>query len=307
MKKYSMCNKKLLGSFCILIFLLSITLINIKTYNEQTIETFDLIEDNTVIKKDFNGDGEKDILYIKKHNEKYYIQINIKSNSYELIPNNDLRTLGSYSITWPIRITLKDLNRDNLPEIILQSTDDNIPIQHIFSWDVDKFKNIFNSKNNIIGFNDTSNNKSPKFISGNFYNGEMYFKNYMLINKKTMNYSANYPNDFLGKETVTNFINFLQGNADIKEKVVLSMEEPLIDQFFQLSTNGYKLTFQDAIFEDLKSAKNGDIKDIKWKLNFKGSNSEGVKNFTITLQLRERLKDKNKEYIIYYINTENLM
>ncbi|AWZ48002.1 hypothetical protein C3495_03880 [Clostridiaceae bacterium 14S0207] len=277
--------------------------------NNKTKATFNLVDDNKIIQKDFDGDGVKDILYIKKDLEsnKYYIQINTKNKSYQLDANKNLKTLGTYSKSWPMRITIKDLNRDNIPEIILQSGEESDAIQHIFSWDINDFEDILSNKNNLIGFMDLTNNKTPKILSGNFYNDELYLKNYIIINNKATGFNINYPENFLGKATIKNFISFMLGSDSLKENVVSSLEEPLINPIFELKNSGYSFKFQDGIFEDIKCDTKGNIENIQWILNFKCKNDEEEKNITFTLKLR-KIKNKDKDfYKIYYFNKQNLI
>lgn len=291
----------------ILFLLLGIT-IKHKEDNKST-TTFNLVDNNKIIQRDFDGDGIKDILYIKKdlENNKYYIQINTKNKSYQLDPNKNLKTLGTCSKSWPMRITIKDLNRDNIPEIILQSGEENDAIQHIFSWKVNDFENILSNKNNLIGFMDLTNNKTPKILSGNFYNDELYLKNYIMINNSATGFNINYPENFLGKNTIKNFISFMLGSNSLKEDVVSSLEEPLINPIFELKNSGYSFKFQDGIFEDIKCDTKGNIENIQWILNFKCKNDEEEKNITFTLKLR-KIKNKDEDfYKIYYFNKQNLI
>ncbi|CAM2732888.1 VCBS repeat-containing protein [Hathewaya histolytica] len=266
--------------------------------------TFNMQSKNEIIQKDLNGDGKKDILYVKRDKDKYYIQINTKDNSYQLDPKKDLKTLGTHYDFWPMKVKLKDINRDNIPEIILQSNEKEKPISHIFSYNKDNFENIFSTRNNLIGFIDTKNNQTPKFLCGNFYNGEMYFKNYMLVNNKLTEFNYNYPKNFLGTDLIKDFIIFFSSEEDdkLKERIVACINESLITPVFNQKNNGYKLTFQDASFEDINCDSKGKITKIKWLLNFKGVMDGNAENFIFQLNLK---KDKNSNenediYKVYF-------
>lgn len=288
-----------------IIFALSAVFILYTLFRNNTRTTFSMVDKNEIIQKDLTGDGKKDILYIKRNKDKYYLQVNTKDKTYQLDPSKNLNTLGTHYDFWPMNVTLKDINRDNVPEIIIQGNEKEAPISHIFSFDKGNFENIFSSKNNILGFIDTKSNQTPKFLCGNYYNEEIFLKNYMLVNGKLLEFNYNTPKNFLGSELIRDIITlFIKEDDDdnIKERVVSNINESLITPIFKEKNSGYKFKFQDAYFEDVECDKDGNLLNLKWILNFKGT-MEG-KDTQITFQVNLRREkdsnDKEHKYKAYY-------
>ena len=116
----------------ITIILISFTLIF--TFKDNS--TKSVINENTIketIKSDLNGDGKEDCLYIELVSENnYIINATINEKSYELTPNKTINSLGNFSPNRPITLNLLDLDRNNIKEIIVQSSEEDSSIQHLF-------------------------------------------------------------------------------------------------------------------------------------------------------------------------------
>ena len=110
-----------------------------------SISTFNIITENKMMQADLTGDGTKDILYIKTETktDKYYIQINSQDKSYYLEPSKKINTVGNYYSYWPMRLTLLDISRNNIPEIFTQASQNNKAMQHVFFWNGEKFEDTF--------------------------------------------------------------------------------------------------------------------------------------------------------------------
>lgn len=77
----------------------------------------------------------EDCLYIELGSEnKYIINATINEKSYELTPSKTINSLGNFSPNRPITLNLLDLDRNNIKEIIVQSSEENSSIQHLFKW-----------------------------------------------------------------------------------------------------------------------------------------------------------------------------
>jgi len=247
-----------------------------------------------MMQADLTGDGTKDILYIKTEKDKYYIQINSGDKSYYLEPAKKINTVGTYYIQWPMRLTLMDISRNNVPEIFTQASDKNKPIQHVFLWNDEKFNDIFCSTNNILGFVDSKNNKTPKVLSGNIKDGKINFTSYILIKNSLKSFDYNYTDNYMGKNTVLGFINLMSSFplAELnisKELFAPDLNGNDISLLNDLSNRKVYFNFQDAVFKDHNWDKNGNASEILWTLNFKGTNSTDLKetkNYTLELILK---------------------
>lgn len=290
----------------LILILISIFFVTIKP-KKNSVSTFNIMSKDKIFKTDLTGDGREDLLYVKTKKDKYYVQINTKDNqTLFLEPDKKINSLGTYSENWPMRLSLKDINRDNIPEIFIQSSQNQKPIQHIFIWDKKEFKDVFYSYNNLLGFMDYSNNRTPKFISGNFKNGKITFNNYILVGSDLRNFNESNNENFAGKNTVNKFIN-LFFNSDIKND---SLEKYLTDICFsdssaevqkvlsQINLKEENIHFQDGFFKDSRYNSKGEISEITWVLNFRGEkkDSKENKNYTFSLYLKPSNDKKDKFY-----------
>ena len=166
---------------------------------KSSISTFNIVNETKMMQADLTGDGTKDILYIKTDTDKYYIQINSEDKSYYLEPSKKINTVGNYYTEWPMRLTLMDISRNKVPEIFTQASTKNKAIQHAFFWNGEKFDDIFCSTNNILGFIDSKNNKTPKVLSGNIKDGKINFTSYIFIKNSLKSFDYNYVDNYMGK------------------------------------------------------------------------------------------------------------
>lgn len=294
--------------------LVVVLLLIILLLTKKSVTTFNtLVDNNKVIQADLTGDGKKDILYIKTEKEKYYMEVNDGENSHYLEPAKKLPTAGLYDANNPLKITLMDITRDKIPEIFVQSSEKEKGVQHAFIWSEGKFKDIFCSSNNILGFVDVSNNKTPKFITGKISDNGIELSNYIFLpDKKALeSFSYNYPVNYMGKDNVYSFIKYIQslpqGEANKPENIFypgLSGED--ISAIGKLSGENNTYVFQNCVFKDSKSDNKGEISEMLWTLNFKGiSNSDKskIRNYTLNLTLKPSEKaEDNRTFKIYSID-----
>jgi hypothetical protein len=291
--------KKKFIYYALVIIVFAVILIFFLFFTNNSISTFNIIDETKMLQSDLTGDGTKDILYIKADTDKYYIQINSGDESYYLEPSKKIKTVGNYYVEWPMRLTLMDISRDKVPEIFTQASIDetsrnNKSIQHAFFWNGEKFDDIFCSNNNILGFVDSKNNKTPKVLSGNIKDGKMNFISYILIKNSLKSFDYNYIYNYMGKDTVLSFINLmtsfpLEKLSISKDLFASSLSGNDISLLNDLSSRKVYFNFQDAVFKDSNWDKNGNANQILWTLNFRGINTVGVKetkNYTIELILK---------------------
>lgn len=281
----------------LILILISIFFVTLKP-KKNSLSTLNIMPKNKTLKADLNGDGEEDTLYIKTKNNRYSIEIKTKGNKIlYLKPDKKLNSLGINSETWPIKIFLKDINRDNIDEIFIQSAQENKSIQHIFMWDKQNqcFKDILCNYNNLLGFADYSNNKTPKLISGNFNtDGKVYLNNYMLIGSNLRNFNETYSENFMGKAIIGDFISLILSNnedpsEDFLKKLCFETSIPQIkNTLVQFNSKISKIEFEDGSFKDSSSNDKGDLTSINWTLNFKAqtkdTNKEQNYSFSIILK-----------------------
>lgn len=274
----------------VLLFILSILFF----ISKDSLPTFTTINmDKTIKNHDVTGDGVKDLVSIKSINNLYNINVLSDGKNYSLIPNAKLDTLGQHYDYWPLRITFLDISRDKVPEIFTQASENGKPIQHIFIWDNDKFKDLLCNANNLLGFIDLHNNRTPKIISGNIYKDNIVMSNYIFSQDKLKNYSVDYNDNFLGKDSILSFINYIQGlpqNESEKPKDIFSqqLDGSSFNIISNMATSNNTFILQDGIFMDTHCNKDGEINQVKWTLHFKStSNIDNAvtKNCTLDILL----------------------
>lgn len=251
-------------------------------FKKSSISTFNIVNETKMMQADLTGDGTKDILYIKTEADKYYIQINSKDKSYYLEPSKKISTVGNYYSQWPMRLTLMDISRNNVPEIFTQASVKNKSIQHAFLWTGEIYEDIFCSRNNILGFVDSKNNKTPKVLSGNIKDGKLNFISYIFIQDSLKSFDYNYTDNYMGKNTVLSFIDLMASFpvAELnipKELFTSDLDGNDISLLDDLSNKKMHLAFQDAVFKDYTWDKDGNASNILWTLNFKGTNTNDLK------------------------------
>ena len=282
-------------------------------FGKGSLPTFNIIDENKMIQADLTGDGTKDILYIKTEKDKYYIQINSGDNSYYLEPSKKINTVGNYCSEWPMRLTLIDVSRNNVPEIFTQASTNNKSISHVFLWNGEKFEDILCNTNNILGFVDSKNNKTPKVISGNIKDGKISLVSYILIKNSLKSFEYNYVDNYMGKDTILGFVNLMTSFPLAELNISRELFSPnlngnTISLLSDLSSRKVSYNFQDAVFKDYKWDKNGNATDLIWTLSFKETDSKNIKvikNYTMELILKLIPKDdKGSTFKISSINVK---
>jgi len=280
--------------YVLAIIIFTITLTFFLLLKKDSISTFNIVNEAKMMQADLTGDGTKDILYIKTEADKYYIQINSGDKSYYLEPSKKINTVGNYYLQWPMRLTLMDISRNNVPEIFTQASVKNKAVQHVFLWNGEKYEDIFSSSNNILGFVDSKNNKTPKMLSGNIKDGKLNFVSYIFIQDSLKSFDYNYVENYMGSTTVLGFINLMStfpvSELNFPKDIFASdLNGNDISLLSDLSNRKVHLAFQDAVFKDFNWDKDGNTSDILWTLNFKGTNANDLKetkNYTIELILK---------------------
>lgn len=293
--------------YYIILSIILIILFIILLFTKKTTETFNtLVGNNKMIQADLTGDGKKDLLYIKTEKDKYYLEVNTGEKSFYLEPDKKLATTGIYDEFNPLKITLMDITRDKTPEIFIQSNQKDTSLQHIFFWNGNKFNDIFCSSNNIIGFCDSSNNKTPKFLTGKIGANKIELSSYMFMydKGKLENIVFNYNDNFLGRDTIFSFIKYIESLPQNEANTPVNIFYPGLNGqdlsvIGRLAGEQNTYSFQNSVFKDSKSDKNGLITDVTWTLNFKAASNISVgktKNYTLNVYLRPEGKADAPNY-----------
>lgn len=294
----------ILSLIIILFIILTFSLISYFMKNSTT-EAITLINDNKVIKEDLNGDGSKDTLYINNKDNKYYMEISTGSEVQHISCNKKLDTLGSFNPYWPMRLEIKDISRNRTPEIFIQSSENSLPVQHVFTYNNNKFNDIFCSNGNFLGFLDSNNSRTPKFLSGDIKNGTLDIGYYILNNNELKNYSFD-KTVFPGAKSIVDFVSYMESlpyGEEFKPDVFYDgLSGNALYAIGKISAECSEVTFLDGYFVDTAWGNAGNILGLECFFNFKGSLKDST-NFT-AYSLKVILKPDptcNNEFKIYSI------
>lgn len=282
--------------------------------SKKSSPTFDITNNDKIKKIDLTGDGKEDLLYIKSQGDKYLVEVNTNNKSLALEPDKKLNSLGIYNAYWPMRATILDITRDKIPEIIIQSSYKNSPVQHIFKWNGETFSDIFCASNNLLGFLDSGNNKTPKMVSGNTAKNSINLSYYYYSNQSLQSFTYNNKENFIGKNTILTFINYIQslpyGESNTPKDIFYSgLSGKDISTIGKLSGENNTYTLQDGIFKDTKWDKSGNPIEFNWTLNFKAVSNlqkDQISNYNINLILKpdENCDGHDGCFKIYSISLE---
>lgn len=296
--------------FLILAVVIIVLLVCLLLHTKTSSPTFNAADDNISKKVDLTGDGKEDILYIKTQNDEYQIEVNSLNKSYTLNPSINNKTLGRYYQYYPMSITLMDISRDNVPEIFTQAYSKDGNIQHVFYWNNKNFNDIFSSKNNLLGFVDCKNNKTPKFISGNLSKSNLDFSSYILIKNDFQKFTFNYPENYLGKDSVFKFVKYIESLPDNEaakpqDTFISGLSGNDLSVIGKLCAENCTYTFQSGNFMDSKWNSKGEATEITWTLSFKGilkTDNSQSKNYILQIKLKpDTSAKKESNFRIYSI------
>ncbi|HBF76647.1 MAG TPA: hypothetical protein DEF85_10555 [Clostridiaceae bacterium] len=145
-------NQIIWAAIIIAIIIISIILL-VNLNKSQTMKTIDSVK--TFNSADVDNDGKSDSIVINKtdeENQKYSVSVYSSSGKiYDLQPDISINSLGTPSDWWPINLIVKDIDKDNTKEIIIQSSDSNGPILHIFKYINNSMERIASGRYSFVG------------------------------------------------------------------------------------------------------------------------------------------------------------
>ena len=286
-------------SFIYIIFLLILLILfysfRIKNFLTPSIPTMAIPNESKIIKYDLNGDINKDLIYILAKNNKYHIEISINNKTYFLNEKKPLNTLGTHNGLAPIKLSFFDISRNNISEIFIQSFDDDTPIQHIYTFNNNEFKDIFCSTNNTFGILNSKNNQSPKYFSLDLNNPSETLQKYMLINSTPKNISYD-DIEIPGLSTVQLLIDFISTDSLLGNVFFENTPNTAIQNLDSIDKVENKYTLLDSFFKDTAWNHKNEITKIDW--NFRINETNFTTNNSSVLQLNLKLERIGDKFLI---------
>ncbi|MGL5084759.1 MAG: hypothetical protein ACRC68_03435 [Clostridium sp.] len=254
--------------------------------NKKTENTLANVNNSNELSLDLNGDGEKEYLEIITEKNTYVVKVKNSSTEYILMTSDNSKIIGEFISSYPLKVTTLDLSRDGIPEIVIRTIKNSQPISYIFTWNKDNFSNIYTSSNNILGFLDSNNSKTPKILSIISSKGDSSTTSF-IFNSSTIK-------DISFSKTTVPSLNLVQTFIDLIESPYELYDTPDI---FSDSINSSELgllwnlnkdisnySFQSGYFYDSTWDNSGNISSLVWCLSF-----ENVKNLDATAPHKELL------------------
>lgn len=283
--------------FIILLFALKLSYMSF--VNEMP--TMAIPKDSKIIKHDLNGDGTRDLIYLLVKDDKYHIEISINDKTYFLNEKRPLNSLGRYSSIAPLELSFFDISRNNLSEIFLQSFDNTSPIQHIYTFSDNEFKDIFCSTNNTLGILNSKNMQSPKYYSFDINNVDRTLQKHMLVNSTPKNISY----DELavpGIETIQLLIDFITADVPLGNVFFETTPPSIYKTLESIDKFENTYTLLDCFFVDTAWNSNGDISKLDWKIRLREKNIK--ENISSTLKLNISLEKIENKFLISHLTLE---
>lgn len=265
----------------------------------QTISPINVSEDT---KFDLTGDGKEDTLQLLNSQNQIDFKINSSNDNHYLSKQTNDSILFTTNNHWEPKIFLRDISRDNIPEIIMQGSKNDNSISYLFHWNKKNFDLISSSNNNIFGILDSKNSKTPQCYSVSSSEGTSSLKSFMLVNDALLDTSKDNSN-LPSLDSVTQFINLIQIPYvldDTPDIFTSTIDKKDLSLLWNLDKENYSYTFQNAFFYDYKWNESGEPASIRWRLSFEKSNLKGSKNDKKEFIL---LIDLEKNGFFYKINT----
>jgi len=232
--------------------------------------TISNISTNEDILLDFNGDGEKETLEVKKEKNTYVVKVKSSSKDYILHPSDNSKVLGEYNSSFPLNINALDLSRDGIPEIIIRTFKNNKSINYIFTWDKNNFSNVYTSSNNILGILDSNNSRTPKILSASSSGGDSSTNSY-IFNGKTLKDTTFSKTNIPNLNLIQSFIDLIEAPYELSDTPDIfssSIDSNELSLLWNLSKDTYNFAFQNGYFYDSSWDDNGNLTKINWCLSF---------------------------------------
>lgn len=310
MAKFIIIKKKIIFYYILALFFLLVliflffSLKNNDFTDENTINVFTPINSKNHSDFDLTGDGINDKIEITKENNKYLVNIKSNNKEYPLINKEGSIYLGDYTNKWPIKIDVFDLSRDNIPEIIVRTSLNNLPINYIFNWNGESFINILTTSDNLVGILDSTNNKSSKFFSLSSKKGDSSSKGFILLydSLKDISFSNT---KIPSLSHIQKFIDVIEAPYDLLTPPDIFSSEinsSELSILWNLNKDINRYSFQNGYFIDYDWNKDGEATGISWLLSFEEINSKDdsviPKELLIYLDIK---KDQYNNFKIYSI------
>lgn len=239
---------------------------------------------------DIDNDGKPDSIVIKPDDKtmEYNVDI-ITSNGETLLLESDpsIKTLGYYSEHWPINVVVKDLNKDGIKELVIQSSDEKGPILHIFKYSNEKMERISSGRYSFFGTIKMPKDKENIIMLGAKRDDTLTLSYLQSKNGKFYPYTPT-TSLTMGKDALNDLITF------IEKKEVEAFNVNIDSKMASVLSKGI---FLDGIIEDVKFSSKNIPTECIYTLRTASRNEETLTPITYKLKLSlTKYDNTNPEY-----------
>jgi hypothetical protein len=245
LKVYIIKKQQLIWAAVILAIIMIAAILVITLRTKQTIST---IGSTRTIKADITNDGKMDSIVVSSDEKtgKYSVDVVASDgHGYALEPDPVIKTLGYNASWWPLNVSVKDINNDKSPEVILQSADGNGPILHIYRFANGKMERLASGRYSIFGTLKNSENKTGIIVLGSKKGNAINFT-YLTTKSGKLVPHVTPTSMTLGKDTLSSLVSYIE-KKDV-EAANVNMES-------KLAPTISKGDFLDATLVDVKFKK----------------------------------------------------
>lgn len=253
---------------------------------------------------DTNGNGKKDLLEIGINPADNQYTIDIKNDDgakYFMIPDREEKITCTYYSSWPLQVTISDINKDKIPEIIAQTPKNEHEANiSIFRWNGKEYAKIFQGSWTGISLYDVNNDSRPEIAASEGSKGYGY--SFHIYSWDGNSYKRT--DDKIGQQDIgydrINEINCIMGLQYHEE----SFNEDFLSCCFTDSAlkdgksikalkdfikNSSSIQMQDYISEEVNGRKKSDPPVSLWKIRYiaykKVHDKLSVKNYVAEIEM----------------------
>lgn len=250
--------------------------------------TFNMLKSSDTLRADLNGDGRNDSVTASANGSTYKISINCSDGrSYVLNPDPVIKTFGKTSSSWPVKISASDVNGDGIQDLILQSSDSQGSILHIFSFNGKGFEKIISGRYSVYG-----KLKNPEgedlIMLGNIRNNRLHYS-YLSAEKGSLRPYMPESAMTLGSNEIDKVLGYISG----KDTAAFNSDDKT------LSGKLFKGTFLDGQLSDVKYTDYDIPAECTYLLRTDSKNSTDSPG---TYSIKLSLKDYRNAEPVYVVN-----
>ncbi|CDF57776.1 FG-GAP repeat domain-containing protein [Thermobrachium celere] len=263
----------------------------------STNETLNHIGSQYTIKDDINNDGKIDsiVINVDEKTKEYNLSVAMSDGKgYIIEADKTIKTLGYYSPDWPMHVTVDDIDKDKVKEIIIQSKDKTGPILSIFRFNNDKFEKMASGRYQVYGLIKHPASSNNFVVLGSRNNSSMNFNLFIAKEGKLTPVLSTLNNLSLGKDTIASFIEY------VEKKEVEAFNQIIDNKLTSTIQNG---NFEDAKITDIKYNKDGMPTDITYLVRTSVQSNSGNEALVYKVQMSlSKVEDKLPKYTITDLN-----